>query len=237
MRYTRHELKQDKFAATAAEAVHEVVEHRSGIIRIVAILVVVGLLAGGIAWYVNSRSEQATDALGRALVIYNAPVLPPGTSKPASVTTFNTDQERLIAAKNAFYAISDQYGWTESGQYARYLAGLTERELGNYKVAEDQLRALSNSRRKELAALSKYALASVYRDEKRDTDAINLLQTLIDKPTVSVPKPNAQFALADIYISEQQPDKAKVIYDQVAKDNSKNEMGQLAKAHLDELKQ
>ncbi len=237
MRYTRHELKQDKFAATAAEAVHEVVEHRSGIIRIVIILVVVGLLAGGIAWYVNSRSEQATDALGRALVVYNAPVLPPGTPKPGTMTTFNTDQERLIAAKNAFYAISDQYGWTESGQYARYLAGLTEKELGNYKVAEDQLRALSNSRRKELAALAKYALASVYRDEKRDTDAINLLQNLIDKPTASVPKPNAQFALADIYISEQQPDKAKVVYDQVAKDNPKNEIGQIAKSHLDESKQ
>lgn len=236
MRYTRHELKQDKFAATAAEAVHEVVEHRSGIIRMVAILVVVGLLAGGIVWYVNSRSEQATDALGRALVIYNAPVVPPGTPKPGSMTTFNTDQERLIAAKNAFYAISDQYGWTESGQYARYLAGLTEKELGNYNVAEDQLRALANSRRKELAALSKYALASVYRDQKRDSDAINLLQTLIDKPTTSVPKPNAQFALADIYISEQQPDKAKVIYDQVAKDNPKNEVGQIAKSHLDELK-
>ncbi len=236
MRYTRHELKQDKFAATAAEAVHEVVEHRSGIIQMVAILVVVGLLAGGIVWYVNSRGEQATDALGRALVIYNAPVVPPGTPDQGSMTTFNTDQERLIAAKDAFYAISDQYGWTESGQYARYLAGLTEKELGNDKVAEDQLRALANSRRKELAALSKYALASVYRGEKRDSDAINLLQTLIDHPTSSVPKPTAQFALADIYVSEQQPDKAKVIYDQVAKDNAKNEVGQIAKSHLDELK-
>jgi predicted negative regulator of RcsB-dependent stress response len=117
------------------------------------------------------------------------------------------------------------------------LAGLTEKELGNYPVAEDQLRALSNSRHKELAALAKYALASVYRDEKRDSDAINLLQTLSDKPTASVPKANAQFALADIYVSEQQPDRAKVIYDQVAKDNSKNEVGQIAKAHLDDLKQ
>ncbi len=236
MRYTRHELKQDKFAATAAEAVHEVVEHRSGIIKIVAVLVVVGLLAGGIFWYVNSRMEQATDALGQALVIYNAPVVPPGTAKQGSMTTFNTDQERLIASKNALYAISDKYGWTESGQYARYLAGVTEKELGNYKVAEDQLRALSNSRRKELAAMAKYALAAVYRDEKRDPDAINLLQTLIDKPSISVPKANAQFALADIYISEQQPDKAKVIFDQIAKDNPKNAIGQIAKAHQDELK-
>jgi predicted negative regulator of RcsB-dependent stress response len=216
--------------------VHEVVEHRSGIIQIVAALVVVGLLAGGTFWYVNSRAEQATDALGHALVIYNAPVVPAGTPKQGSMTTFNTDPERLVAAKNAFYAISDQYGWTESGQYARYLAGLTEKELGNYKVAEDQLRALSNSRRKELAALAKYALASVYRDEKREEDAINLLQTLIDKPTVSVPKANGQFALADIYLSQHQPDKAKVIFDQIAKDNPKNAIGQIAKSHLDELK-
>jgi predicted Zn-dependent protease len=236
VRYTRHELKQDKFAATAAEAVHEVVEHRSGIIKIVVAVVVVGLLAGGIGWYVNSRTEQAADALGQALEKYSAPVVPPGTPKQGSMTTYNSDQERLIASKNAFYGVSDQYGWTQSGQYARYLAALTEKELGNSKVAEDQLRALSNSRRKELSALAKYALASIYRDEKRDTDAINLLQTLIDKPTVSVPKANAQLALADIYLGAHQPDKAKVIFDQIAKDNPKNSIGQIAKAHQDELK-
>jgi predicted negative regulator of RcsB-dependent stress response len=236
VRYTRHELKQDKFVASAAEAVHEVVEHRSGIVKIVAIFAVLGILGGSIFWYMTSQQEQATNALGQALVTYNAPVIPPGTPKEGSMTTFNTEQERLIASKNAFYAISDHYGWTESGQYARYLAGLTEKELGNYKVAEDQLRALSNTRHRELATLAKYALASVYRDEKRDQDAINLLQTLIDKPSVSVPKANAQFALADIYVSEHQPDKAKVIYDQIAKDNSKNVIGQIVKSHEDELK-
>lgn len=236
MRYTRHDLKQDKFATSAAEAVSEVVEHRSGIVKIVAVFVVLALLGGGIYFYMSSREEQATNALGQALVTYNAPVVPPGTQKEGSMTTFNSEQERLIASKNAFYNISDQYGWTGSGQYARYLAGLTEKELGNYKVAEDQLRALSNTRRRELASLAKYALASVYRDENRDQDAINLLQTLIEKPSVSMPKANAQFALADIYVSEHQPDKAKVIYDQIARDNPKNEVGQIAKTHLDDLK-
>jgi len=236
VRYTRHDLKQDKFATSAAEAVSEVVEHRSGIVKIVAVFVVLALLGGGIYFYMSSREEQATNALGQALVTYNAPVVPPGTQKEGSMTTFNSEQERLIASKNAFYNISDQYGWTGSGQYARYLAGLTEKELGNYKVAEDQLRALSNTRRRELASLAKYALASVYRDENRDQDAINLLQTLIEKPSVSMPKANAQFALADIYVSEHQPDKAKVIYDQIARDNPKNEVGQIAKTHLDDLK-
>ena len=236
MRYTRQELKQDKFAASAAEAIHEVAEHRSGIVQIVAAVVVLGLIGGGVFWYVTSRQQQASDALGQALVTYNAPVLPPGTPNQGSMITFNSDQERLIASKNAFDAISAQYGWTASGQYARYLAGVSEKELGNYPVAEDQLRALSNSRHKELASLAKYALASVYRAEQRDQDAIGLLQILIEKPTVSVPKANAQFALADIYLSEHQPDKAKVIYEQVAKDDAKSEVGQIAKSHEADLK-
>jgi tetratricopeptide (TPR) repeat protein len=236
VRYTRHELKQDKFAASAAEAVQGVVEHRSGIVQIVSAVVVLGLLGCGIFWYVTSHQQKASEALGQALVTYNAPVVPPGTPKEGSMTTFNSDQERLIASKDAFYAISGKYGWTVSGQYARYLAGVSEKELGNYPVAEDQLRALSNSRRTELAALAKYALASVYRDEKRDQDAINLLQKLIEKPSASVPKANAQFALADIYVSEHQPDKAKVIYEQIAKDSPKNAIGQIAKSHEQDLK-
>ena len=236
MRYTRHELKQDKFAESAVEVVHEVAEHRTGIIRIAVVVLVLAILGGGIYWYMSSREEQATNALGEAMMTYSAPVVPPGTPPQGEMLTFNSDQERLIAAKKAFYAISDQYGWTQSGQYARYLAGMTEEELGNDAVAEDQLRAIGNSHRRELAALAKYGLASVYRDEKRDQDAINMLQTLIDKPTASVPKATAQLALADLYAAQHQPDKARVIYGQIAKDNPKSMLEDLAKEHENSLK-
>jgi predicted negative regulator of RcsB-dependent stress response len=236
VRYTRHELKQDKFAETAVEAVHEVVEHRTGIIRIVAVVVLLAALSGGIYWYMSSREDQATNALGEALLTYNAPVVPPGTPAQGAMVTFNSDPERLIAAKNAFYAVSDKYGWTGSGQYARYLAGMTEEELGNDAVGEDQLRAVGNGHRRDLAALAKYGLASVYRHEKRDQDAINLLQTLIDKPSVTVPKATAQLALADLYAAEHQPDKAKVIYGQISKDNPKSMLEEIAKEHETALK-
>jgi len=236
VRYTRHELKQDKFAETAVEAVHEVVEHRTGIIRIAVVVVVLALMGGGIYWYMSSREDAAANALGEALMTYNAPVVPPGTPPQGSMLTFNSDQERLIAAKKAFYSVSDKDGWTASGQYARYLAGMTEEQLGNDAVAEDQLRAISNSHRREIAALARYGLASVYRDEKRDQDAINLLQILIDKPTASVPKATAQLALADLYVAQNQPDKAKVIYGQIAKDNPKGMLEDLAKEHLNALK-
>ena len=204
--------------------------------KIVAVLVVLGLARWRHLLVHDLAAGAGDECAGTGAGDLQRSGSSPGTPKEGTATTFNSDQERLIASKDAFYDISAHYGWTESGQYARYLAGLTEKELGNDKVAEDQLRALSNTRRRELAALAKYALAAVYRDEKRDQDAINLLQTLIEKPTVSVPKANAQFALADIYVSEHQPDKAKVIYDQIAKDNPKNVVGQIAKSHQDELK-
>ena len=230
MRYTRHDLKQDKFAESAAEAVHEVVEHRSGILRVAVVVIVLGLLIGGFWWYRSSREEQAGDALGQALVTYNAPVVAPGTPQQGSMVTFHSDQERLIAAKDQFYAISSKYGSTKSGQYARYLAAISEEQLGNHSVAEEHLRAVSGSGHREVASLAQLALASVYENEKRTQDAINLLQGLIDKPTDTVPKVSAQLALADLYQSEHQPDKAKVVLDQIVKENPKNSLGQIARS-------
>jgi predicted Zn-dependent protease len=231
VRYTRHELKQDKFAETAMDAVHEVLEHRSDIIRIASVVVVLAVLAGGAYWYVGSRQAKAADALGQAMNLYTAQVLPPGTPPQGSQPTFHSDRERLIAARAVFYGISDKYGWTRSGQYAHYMAAVSEMQLGNDKVAEDQLLSVSRSRNGQVASLAKYALAGLYRDQKRDQDVVKLLQALADKPTAMVPRVKAQLALADLYTAQNQPDKAKVILDQIAKENPKNSLGEIAKEY------
>ena len=168
-------------------------------------------------------------ASGRLSVRYTDQVVPPGTPPQDSAPVFYSDQARLIAAKSAFYGISNKYGWTAPGQYAHYMAGACEMQLGNDTAAESQLRDVSHSHRHEIAALAKYALASVYRDESRDQDAVKTLQRLIAKPTVTVPKVKAQLALADLYTAQQQPDKAKVVYDEIARENPKNTLGEIVK--------
>lgn len=229
MRYTRHELKKDRFAETALETIQELLEHRRGIIQIAVAVVLLAVLCGGIFWYRSAQEEAATDALGQAMVLYDAPVVPPGTPQQDGGPTFHSNQERLITAKSAFYGISNKYGWTASGQYAHYMAGVAEMQLDNDTVAESQLRDVSHSHHKEIAALAKYALASVYMDEERPKDAAALLQSLAKKPTITVPKVKAQLALADLYTAQQQPEKAKVIYDEIAKENPKNALGQIVK--------
>jgi tetratricopeptide (TPR) repeat protein len=80
------------------------------------------------------------------------------------------------------------------------------------------------------------ALASVYRTENKDAQAVDLYKQLIDKPTIVVSKATAQLELAGFYESRQKPDEAKKIYDQVAKDNPSSEAASLAQRRAAALK-
>ena len=66
--------------------------------------------------------------------------------------------------------------------------------------------------------MRKFALASIYRDSQRDSDAIRLYQELIDVNSVAVPKSTAQFELAALYEAKQQPGEAAKVYEQIQKD-------------------
>ena len=234
VRYTRQELKQDKFAETAKEAVHWTVAHRKTITGGLIALIAAVVVAAGLFWYHEHRSALASDQLGRALVTYNAPVGMPSTDK--QMISFKTVAERATAAKQDFYRISNEFGSTRSGQMAHYFAALCESDLGNYKVAEDQLKVVANSRDAEVASLAKLALGSVYRSENKDSDAVAVFKELIERPTASVPKVSAQLALASLYEAKQ-PAEAKKLYQQIAKDDPKSPAAQIAGQREQAIKQ
>ena len=236
MRYTRQELKQDKFAETAAEAAHWTVEHRSTFTTAIVVAIVAVLIGAGAWWYLQSQNEAASTELGKALAIYSAPVVPPGTPKQGEQIMFNSAQERAIASKNAFYAISSKYGITHSGRYAHYLAAVSETELDNYKVAEEQLKQVSEVHDAPVASLAKLTLAGVYLSEGRENDAVALYKDLIDHPTTTVPKSRAQLALAEVYAGKS-PTAAAAIYDQMIKDDPKGIGAEVAEAAKKNLKQ
>jgi hypothetical protein len=123
MRYTRQQLKQDKLAATAAEAVHWTVAHRKTIISGVIALAVLVAAGIGIFWYRDYRQAAAAQKLGDALVTYNAPVLP-DASQGNQMVSFSSVADRALAAKKQFYAISAEYGSARAGQWAHNFAAL-----------------------------------------------------------------------------------------------------------------
>jgi len=232
--YTRHQLKQDRFAETAAETVSWAVERRNQIIvAAVAITVVVALVVGG--WfYFDHRDSAASVDLGKAIRTYEAPLRPANAPAQPDFLTFTSASERAAAAQKEFKAVTEKYPHTRSSEFAQYFIGLTYRDMGDNKNAEQSLNSVAGIHNKEVAALARFALAGIYEESNREPDAIKIYQDLIAHPTSTVPKATAQLELAAIYQAKQ-PSEAARIYDQIRKDEPQSAAAQIAGTRLASL--
>jgi tetratricopeptide (TPR) repeat protein len=238
---TRHQLKQDRFSKATMEAAgnaaHWTVEHQSKVVAGVIAVVVIAAIGFGGWYYVNQQDEKASGELSTAVRTFETPVRPAGVPAQPGFDSFASSQERATAARKQFQAIVDKYPRTHTADMARYFVGLASQQLGDAAAAEHNLQEAANSSSADLAALGKLALANVYREGNKDTQAIDLYKQLIDKPTSVVSKATAQLELAGFYEARQKRDEAKKIYDQVAKDNTGTEAGSLAQRRGAALKQ
>ncbi len=237
---TRRQLKEDRFSTAtihAAEATaHWSVEHKSKLITGAVIAVVVLGAIAGIWYYFNQQDLQASAEMTQAVRTLNTPVRPAGMPAQPDQPSYASSKERATEAHKQFQGVVDKYPHTRSAEFARYFLGTTSADLGDTAGAENQLKSVASSHNADLASLAKLALASVYRSENRNPDAIALYKGLVDKPTGSVGKPTAQMELADTYQASNQPAEAKHIYEQIQKDNPKSQIAQLAASKLQEVK-
>lgn len=228
---TRHQLKQDKFAEATADTFSWAVENRSKLIWAGIVAVAVVAIAAGVYWYFQYQDQQASVVLAKAMATYEAPVVPPGTPSEPGFVTFNSVFARAAAAHEEFDKVAAGYPHTHSGDIARYMAAVTDITLGKNRDAEEELKKIASSGNKDLAALSRLALANLYRDSNRDSEAVQLYKELIDKPAPTVSKSAAQLALADLYAAKQ-PDEARRLYQQIQKDDPKSAAAELAAQRL-----
>ena len=232
---TRHRLKQDQFAAGASDAIDWTVEHRDKITYIAIAAIVVLVLGAAAWWYIHRQDEAAGLALGHAISTYNTPLAAAGQPLPPGTPAFTTTQDRAKAAKDEFKSIADHYGRTNSGELAKYFLGLTDMDLNNNADAERELKDVAGTRNSDTSSLAKMALASLYRRTGKDQDAIKLYKELADKPTNTVSKSAAQLEMAATYESKD-PQNAKIIYQQIQKDDAKGPAGEIAAQKLASLK-
>lgn len=237
---TRHSLKQDRFSKvtleTAERTVHWTVEHQKTLI-IGGIVVLLVILAGLGGWYyLNQQDQKASVEFGQAVRTLDAQLRPPNTPAQPGVQSFTSNQERATEAHKQFQAVVDKYPHTHAGEFATYFAGVTASTMGDNATAERELKKVSSSGDKDLAALAKLALASVYRRTNRPKDAIDIYKQLADKPTTSVGKSMVQLELASLYQDQQQPQEAKRIYEQLQKENPNTDVANIASSKLAALR-
>jgi len=237
---TRHHLKQDAFSRVTIDAAertaHWSVEHRSTLI-ISAIAVIVILAAGIGGWYyLSAQDEKASFDLSKAVRTMDTPLRAPGAPEQPDFPSFTSAKERAQAAQKQFQAIADKYPHTRTADMAHYFLGVTAANLSDNAAAERNFKEVASKGNREVAAVAKSALASLYGQTSRTKEAAALYQELINKPTASVSKVAAQLQLAELYQNSNRPLEAKRIYEQVKKENPGAEAGQLATQKLSELK-
>jgi predicted negative regulator of RcsB-dependent stress response len=227
---TRHALKNDKFAQAAASSASWVSGHRSGVLRWIIVGGVVLVVAVGTLIFWNIRSTAADTALGAAMDAYTAPLAQPGL--PAGNGIYATSADRAKAANSQFAAVAKDYGWLPQGTKARYFLGITDAELGQNASAETELKAAAGAWDRNLANLAKLALAGLYRQTSRDSQAVDLYNALAAKPSETVSAAVAQLDLADLYVSEGKQEQARTLWAKVKDVDKEGAAGSIAAQKL-----
>lgn len=237
---TRHQLKEDRFSKTtidlAERTAHWSVEHQGRLIVIGIIVAAVAAIVGAGWYYLNQQDLKASVAFGAAIRTLDMPVRPPNMPAQPENPSFASAKERAAAAHKQFQEVVDKYPHTHAADFSRYFLGLTSVDMGDYASAERDLKTVASYRNADLAALAKFALATVYRDTNRNPQAIDIYKQLAAKPSTTVSKVTAQMELAATYQANNQPIEAKLIYQQLQKQNPASEIAQMASSKLQEMK-
>ncbi|MFZ0304887.1 MAG: coatomer subunit epsilon, partial [Terracidiphilus sp.] len=82
------------------------------------------------------------------------------------------------------------------------------------------------------ANLAKLALAGLYHQTGRDSDAINVYNGLVAKPSVTVSAAAAQLDLADLYVAEGKQEQAKLLWAKIKDTNKDSAAATIAEQKL-----
>ncbi len=226
---TRHALKQDRLVEATKTGVDWFQDNRSRVIQAsVAAVVLTAIVVAALVVY-SKRSAAADLAFGEAMDTYNAPLAQPGQPPTPGEKTFPSATARATQANQQFVQLANQYGFFEAGKTGRYFAGLTAIDLGQTGQAETNLKQVADGHDAPLASLAKLALANLYQQLNRSSEAVVLYNQLIAKPTSTVPADAAKLQLAAVY-EKTNPAEANKIYAQLK--SSKTAAGQIATQKL-----
>lgn len=232
--YTRRQLKQDRFVETTQEAVNWASGHQRLVVWGIALaIIIVGGYFGISAW-LDHENDLANAGLTVAMRTMNEPLLP-ADAPPGQATGYTTAADRAKAAQRQFQELGQKYSYTKAGKVARYMAGVAAIQAGDNATAEQQLKSVADSSDKEVAALAKLALASLYSSTNRQGEAARIYKELQEHPATTVSKSQAQLGMAEMY-EKSDPTQAMNIYQQIQKEDPTSPAAQVASSRLATVK-
>jgi tetratricopeptide (TPR) repeat protein len=144
----------------------------------------------------NRKSDEARQALGRAIEISTADINPTPVAG-ATEPSFPSEFERAQRAIDEFEKVAAKYGDPYRSESRYFVASnrlIVDRPKGMTELAE-----LSKSDVPEVAALSKFALAQAKESDGKLDEAAQLYSELAKQNSTSVTADTANLQLAKVY--------------------------------------
>ena len=201
------QLQHDKFRDTTMTYVDRVTDKLEGkgrqVLYGIGAAIVIGLIIWAVTGWRSSRNDKASEALGHAIKIADAPIVAtpvPGSNEPS----FRTEKERAQKAVEEFQKVANNYGGS-IGEYARYFAANNQLTLDRTKGLAD-LNSLTTSSVPEVATLSKFALAQAKEADGKYDEAATLYTDLVklNSPIITPDTANLRLAMVDEKLGKKQ---------------------------------
>lgn len=193
------ELQHDRFRDTTMTLVDRVGNRLEGrgrtILYALGGIVLAGIVILLFLRWSGRKSDEARQALGRAIDIATSPV-----SEAADTTTgtvFSTEEQRAQRAIEEFQKVADKYGDPYHSE-ARYFIATNKLVIDRGKGIAD-LAELANSKVPEVAALAKFALAQTKESDGKLDEAAQLYSALASANNPAVTPDTANLRLAKVY--------------------------------------
>jgi tetratricopeptide (TPR) repeat protein len=184
------------------------------ILYILGGIVALAILAGVFYSWQLRQAGEAQAALGKAIEINEAQVsASPVPNSPTPV--YATDKERSEKAVAAFNDVANKYG-SPYKEKAQYFIALNKLKLDR-EAGLKELEGLSGSGNREVASLSKFALAEAFASVGDYDKAASGYSDLIKQPSGIISPDTLNYALASVYEKQGKKQEAADIYFNLAK--------------------
>jgi len=217
-KFTRKELKTDKFAEEVKHSVAFVTSHsRQTLIYAGAGLAMVLAIAGGY-YYRQHQHTLRQQALAQALSIHEAVVGPPAAPDDPR-PTYPTKEAKEAAEDKAFQDLIKAFPGSNEAAAAHFHLAMPKADAGKFDEAEKHLKAAAEAGDKEFASSANFTLAQLLAGQGKYAEAEKLLRALMGSPTTLVSKVQATIELARV-LGKTKPDEARKLLEPLQKDKN-----------------
>jgi tetratricopeptide (TPR) repeat protein len=231
---SRKELKHDRIKETIEHGADAVISHGQFSLIVVVVALVVALGYGGWRFYIDRQSVEASGAFDVGMKAYRGRIAAAPDPAEPNEPFYPDEPARVQDALQKFTKVADKYPGTNPGKLARYYSALCLEDLERHNQALEDLKKISGSSDKELAAMAQYQMALIYSRTGKPDDAVKTFRALADKSSALVPRPLVLLELASV-LRTSNPKEATSIYQQIKKEFPDTAISDQADRGLDTL--